>query len=584
MARFYQTADREYLEDGIYKPPTELAMQVIAAKDKSKNLFDEAAMQTSSMQPVYNDKLDYDSAVSWMNSNQNETNNITNQFLNGDEQGALKSLREYRQKVAQDIAVGEYHRMALNKQKADIHEQQTAKLSPLMKRYFDELFYGQAKGNAALNKKVVDNVEVFSDPLERLQKEILDYAKNAHATVRGGHGITKDGLSSYQYAKTYLTPEELEKYAQFYISTLPTRSPDLYNQLKQISNYVGNDLFIPDDSGNSVLNTAKDENGNFISNTYNDLLKSTDVLKIDQSTYGEAPLSGGSGSGSHLNGSGLFKLSRGNIQALNLNGDWFTNYTYSQVKQLQDSSRTTKDDKKVPLSSIWFPNKGNTTQIVIGNQPVTVSAHDYQYMFSWIKRAKEGFQRKGKAQNYIDALQENISPQLFDALQKNGIITIQSRDPHAVLLKFPNIKYIDPNKVGEFLNTVEEATIYDVLDSKSADYEIKNGGNPNGTDTEKRIWYQNYLSGQLNAIKDSYNNATGQNILDNNETASINATVLGYFDNPDDYQNPVRTITPQRIDNKTGEIISTEENIIHLPVHGGKAEEKVTRNEDIYQY
>ena len=34
MARFYQTAERKYLEDGIYKPPVELMAQVIAAKDK----------------------------------------------------------------------------------------------------------------------------------------------------------------------------------------------------------------------------------------------------------------------------------------------------------------------------------------------------------------------------------------------------------------------------------------------------------------------------------------------------------------------------------------------------------------------
>lgn len=33
MARFYQTAERKYLEDGIYKPPVELMSQVIAARD-----------------------------------------------------------------------------------------------------------------------------------------------------------------------------------------------------------------------------------------------------------------------------------------------------------------------------------------------------------------------------------------------------------------------------------------------------------------------------------------------------------------------------------------------------------------------
>lgn len=37
MARFYQTAERNYIEDGIYKPPVELALQVIAKKDAEIN-------------------------------------------------------------------------------------------------------------------------------------------------------------------------------------------------------------------------------------------------------------------------------------------------------------------------------------------------------------------------------------------------------------------------------------------------------------------------------------------------------------------------------------------------------------------
>lgn len=110
MARFYQTAERKYLDDGIYMPPVELMSKVIAAKDAElddaiKNLDVVKGQALTNIK--YWDKYDKPQAQAAMAYWNDKTNNITRQIIeNPLSSNPQQLIRDAQMELASSIGQG----------------------------------------------------------------------------------------------------------------------------------------------------------------------------------------------------------------------------------------------------------------------------------------------------------------------------------------------------------------------------------------------------------------------------------------------------------------------------------------------
>lgn len=111
MARYYQTADREYLEDGIYMPPVELMTQVIANKDAQiDQLIDnlDVIQGQASTNIQYWDKADMANAQSLRDEYNKEINDITQSIMDHPLSSTKyqASTKDLQQKMLADMQQG----------------------------------------------------------------------------------------------------------------------------------------------------------------------------------------------------------------------------------------------------------------------------------------------------------------------------------------------------------------------------------------------------------------------------------------------------------------------------------------------
>lgn len=110
MARYYQTVDRKYLDDGIYMPPVELMSKVIAAKDAEiddaiKNIDVVKGQALTNIK--YWDKYDKPQAQAAMAYWNDKTNDITRQIIeNPLSSNPQQLIRDAQMELASSIGQG----------------------------------------------------------------------------------------------------------------------------------------------------------------------------------------------------------------------------------------------------------------------------------------------------------------------------------------------------------------------------------------------------------------------------------------------------------------------------------------------
>ncbi|MBO4581909.1 MAG: hypothetical protein J5701_06470 [Bacteroidales bacterium] len=263
MARYYQTADREYLEDGIYMPPVELTSKVIAAKDAEldKDIADiNIIKDVAGTNIKYWADVDKEQAEALKNEYNTDVNNLTQYImenpLSKDIKGRINDLQtrinlDLQQggridALAQNLAAYQKATEAFGKLKDQDYAQATLNYD-LQNYKYEKGDTPTAEGNYFNPSKYanpVENVDMFSE-VAKVVKDIVPKETGGYYSKKTGEKImTETGQRTKQRIED-VTLEAL-------MNAAPEWRAKMLNDDKIGWNGSGNTWYIYDENGNPI--------------------------------------------------------------------------------------------------------------------------------------------------------------------------------------------------------------------------------------------------------------------------------------------------------------------------------------------
>ena len=294
MARFYQTADREYLDNGIYMPPVELMSKVIAAKDAEldKDIADiNMIKDVAGTNIKYWADVDKEQAEALKNEYNTDVNNLTQYImenpLSKDIKGRINDLQtrinlDLQQggridALAQNLAAYQKWAEAFGKLKDQDYAQATFN--------YDLQNYKYEKGDTPTAEGNYFNPSKYANPVENVDMfgEVAKVVKDIVPKETEYYYYSKKTGEKVMTERGQRTKQDIEKVT---LEALRNAAPEwrakMLNDDKIGWNGRGNTWYIYDENGNPIgINENSDVVKNLIKQEQDVYFKDNEKVKSE---------------------------------------------------------------------------------------------------------------------------------------------------------------------------------------------------------------------------------------------------------------------------------------------------------------